>query len=667
MGQARGRTTAHIEQVHRLFFEGAPEGILVVATTGKILAANPRAAELSGRPREALLGADLLGLFRAQDPVRQRLCPERLRRQPLESIQCDLPRPDGGAAAVEVAARLLDDGSTAVTLRPRAAMAERQDLGGTAPSPSHEEMRSILATIPYFVLRVGLDGVIQFVNRTDYGMTMDQVIGSHVTSWVAPEERAALQELLDAAALGKSGLLETRNGGVSGIRYVTRVGPVIENGRITSLIVVGEDVSSRKQAEEEVIRAGQRFQTVVEAAPIPLGLGDLDTISYLNPEFVRTFGYTRADVPTFADWWPLAYPDPAYREHVITEWQRRLEVARESGEAFEPMELEIRAKDGSERSVIAFATPLTGGSPWTHLVAFCDVTRSKQLEAERRKLEERLAHVQRMQSIGRLAGGVAHDNNNMLTVIMSHADLALRQLDPSHPAHRDLMAIREAAERSANLTKQLLAHARRQPIAPVVLDVGKTITRGAALLHRLLGEHVALTVRVAREGWPVRVDPTQLEQILTNLCLNARDAISGAGSIVVTTENVGWNEAEARAHGGSVPGDYVVLSVQDDGCGMSPEVLRHVFEPFFTTKGVGEGTGLGLATVHGVAEQNGGFVTVDSAPGRGATFRVHLPRYRAAQRTDQHAPSTMPAARPSTPPPGSVSDEGATISRGSGG
>jgi PAS domain S-box-containing protein len=502
-------------------------------------------------------------------------------------------------------------------------------------SASPDEMRSILATIPYFVLRVGLDGIVQYVNRTAPGIRVDQVIGTHVTSWVRPEQRGAFQRALDdAIALGKSGMLETQNEGLSGARYITHLGPVFENGRVASLIVVGEDITGRRRAEEALressdalVKAGERFRSVIEASPVPFALNDdRRNITYLNPEFVRTFGYTLSEIPTLGDWWPRAYPDPAYREHVVSEWEKRFDAARTSGSAFEPMETVIRAKDGSLRNVIASAASLTEAFAGTHLVVLFDVTRMKQLESERRKLEERLLHALRVQSMGRLAGGVAHDNNNMLSVIVNHTEIALRHVDPSHRVHADLVAIRQAAERSANLTKQLLAHARQQPIAPVVLDIADTVTRGIALLRRLLGEYVAITATSAPDLWRVCVDPTQVEQVLTNLCINARDAIGGAGHIAVDTGNVVWSESDARSHGGSRPGDYVVLSVKDDGCGMSPEVLAHVFEPFFTTKGPGEGTGLGLATVHGIVEHYGGFIVAESSVGRGSTFRVFLPR-----------------------------------------
>lgn len=613
------QVTVSDEHLRDLFFQGAPYGILIASSDGVVLAANPRAAELAGRSRDELIDAKLACLFSPEEVMRTRLDPEKLRVEALSSFPCNLLRDGSVVATISLSAWLLGDNQIAMTLRPSVSPAEVDYQAGS--SASRDEMQSILSTIPHFVLRVGLDGAVKYINRTKRGVTIDQLIGTNVTSWVRAEDRERFQKIIHDACSGIPGAVDCRYGGDPRARYVTRVAPVVENGRVTSLIVVGEDVTERKLAEE-------RFRSVIEASPVPFALNDgRENITYLNPEFVRVFGYTLEDIPTLNDWWPRAYPDPTYRESVIAEWGERLERARTSGESFEPMEIEIRAKDGSRRFALASAAALTEAFAGTHLVALVDVTKAKELEAERRKLEERLAQAQRLQSIGRLAGGVAHDNNNMLSVIVNHADMALRSLTPSDRLYADLWAIREAAERCVNLTKQLLVRPRQQPIAPVVLDLGETARRAVALLDRLLGERISAAVQASSGLWPVRVDPTQVEQILANLCINARDAMGGAGQIAVAVENVVWSDEQARANGNSTPGDYVVLSVKDQGCGMSPEVLERAFEPFFTTKPPGEGTGLGLATVHGLVEQNNGFILVESAVGLGSTFRVHLPKH----------------------------------------
>jgi CheY-like chemotaxis protein len=228
--------------------------------------------------------------------------------------------------------------------------------------------------------------------------------------------------------------------------------------------------------------------------------------------------------------------------------------------------------------------------------------------------------------VGRLAGGVAHDFNNMLGVILGHTEMALEQVDPAQPLHAGLTEIRNAATRSADLTRQLLAFARKQTIAPQVLDLNETVAGMLTMLKRLIGEDIDLHWQMEADLWPVRVDPSQIDQILANLCVNARDAISGVGKLTIELGNRTFDEDFCAAHAGLVPGEYVLLAVSDDGCGMDKETLSHLFEPFFTTKGMGQGTGLGLATVYGIVKQNHGFIDVSSEPGRGTTFKIYLPR-----------------------------------------
>jgi two-component system, cell cycle sensor histidine kinase and response regulator CckA len=256
-----------------------------------------------------------------------------------------------------------------------------------------------------------------------------------------------------------------------------------------------------------------------------------------------------------------------------------------------------------------------------------DITERKSAEAHRAKLESDLRQVQKMESVGRLAGGVAHDFNNMLGVILGHVELALRQVSPDTSLHSELTEIHKAALRSADLTRQLLAFARKQVVAPRVLSLNPTVDGALSMLRWLIGENIDVRWLPRTDLWPVRVDPAQVDQILTNLCANARDAIAGVGTITIETDNATLDQGYCEIHPGAVAGDYASLSVSDDGCGMDQVQLTLVFEPFFTTKEPGRGTGLGLATVYGIVKQNSGFVNVYSEPNHGTTIRVYLPRY----------------------------------------
>ena len=256
-----------------------------------------------------------------------------------------------------------------------------------------------------------------------------------------------------------------------------------------------------------------------------------------------------------------------------------------------------------------------------------DITERKHREEEMSRLQAQFQQAQKMESVGRLAGGVAHDFNNMLGIILGYAELALDKVDPGQSLHSNLEEIRKAANRSADLTRQLLAFARKQVIAPSVLDLNETVEGMLNMLRRLIGEDIDLAWLPGAGLWPVKVDPSQIDQILANLCVNARDAIAGEGKVTVETENVAFDAAYCAAHVGFITGEYVLLAVSDNGCGMDKEMLAHIFEPFFTTKGVGQGTGLGLSTVYGAVKQNNGFLNVYSEPGQGTTCKIYLPRH----------------------------------------
>lgn len=262
---------------------------------------------------------------------------------------------------------------------------------------------------------------------------------------------------------------------------------------------------------------------------------------------------------------------------------------------------------------------------------------------EKKRLEEQLFQAQKMDAVGRLAGGVAHDFNNMLGVIVIHVGLALGHMEQHHPLYDHLKEISKAADRSADLTRQLLAFARKQPADPKVLDLNETVEGLLKMLRPLLGEGIDLNWLPGDEVWPVKIDPTQVDQILVNLCVNARDAISDVGTITIETHSVSLDKADCADNLDMIPGDYVQLEVSDNGIGMDKQVLDKLFEPFFTTKERGKGTGLGLATVYGIVKQNNGFINVYSELGQGSTFNIYLPRHITGTDERQKESVTAPA------------------------
>ncbi len=284
--------------------------------------------------------------------------------------------------------------------------------------------------------------------------------------------------------------------------------------------------------------------------------------------------------------------------------------------------------EGIEIPILKTATKIRIFDKEYILETFIDISEQKQSAKERSLLESQLNQAQKMESVGRLAGGVAHDFNNMLGVILGHAEIAMDQLHPDHPIYVDLQQILQAANRSADITRQLLAFARKQIVVPKVIDLNQTVEGMLKMLLRLIGEDINLAWQPGKGLWPIKVDPSQMDQILANLCVNARDAIEGVGKITVETGNCSLDEEYCSVHVGFISGEYVRINVSDNGSGMDKETVSRIFEPFFTTKNVGKGTGLGLATVYGIVKQNNGFVNVYSEPGKGTTFSIYLPRHR---------------------------------------
>jgi PAS domain S-box-containing protein len=335
----------------------------------------------------------------------------------------------------------------------------------------------------------------------------------------------------------------------------------------------------------------------------------------VNPAASERLGYTHAELMAMRDG---AVDAP---EHAVHAAERMAGILAFGSATFETVHV---SRDGTLVPTEVNARRITWEGKDAIIATCRDITWRKRAEDDKARLQAQLEQAQKLESIGRLAGGVAHDFNNMLEVILGHAELALEQLDGAHPLRADLDAIRVAAGRSADLTRQLLAFARRQMVTPRVIDLNATVADTLRLLQRLIGVDIVLDWKPGVDLWPVRMDPSQVDQILANLCVNARDAIAGHGRIAIETRTatVGPEAGPERE-----PGEYVVLSVADDGCGMDDTTRSHIFEPFYTTKPLGKGTGLGLATVYGAVMQNRGFIDVHSAPGRGSTFTIYLPRH----------------------------------------
>ena len=386
------------------------------------------------------------------------------------------------------------------------------------------------------------------------------------------------------------------------------------------------DITDRKTMEQELQRRENLLSRVFDILPVGLWFADKEgKLLRGNPMGQKIWGgEPRVGQEEYGVF--KARRLPSRKEIQPQDWA--LVKTINQGVTIMDEMLEIDALDGSKKIILNYTAPVLDaeGKVEAAVVVNLDITERQKAENEKERLQRQLLHAQKMESVGRLAGGVAHDFNNMLGVIVGHAEMALDVAVPGSEVREDLIEILNAAKRSANLTRQLLGFARKQIARPVVLDINHAVGSMLKMLRRLIGENIELVWNPGSQVWPVVMDPSQVDQILANLAVNVRDAIEGAGRMTLSTCNVFLEKIAASDGEDFVPGDYVVLEVSDNGKGMDPETMHLIFEPFFTTKGVGKGTGLGLATVYGIVRQNHGFIKVASAPEQGTTFRIYLPK-----------------------------------------
>ena len=395
----------------------------------------------------------------------------------------------------------------------------------------------------------------------------------------------------------------------------------LQIGGTERVLVCAQDITERKHAQKALQESEEKFRLAFQTSPDAINLNRLEDGVYIdiNDGFTTLMGYTRQDVLGKSSLALNIWANPQDRQTLVEGLKRHGIV--------ENLEAEFIDKNGQNKTALMSARILRINDEDLILSITRDITDRKKAQQEKETLQSQLTQAQKMESVGRLAGGVAHDFNNMLTVILGYTHAAMEEMDPSGSMHKNLQEVLNAAQRSAELTKQLLAFARKQVIDPKILNLNHTVKQMITMLQRLIGEDIDLQWRPCENLWHVKMDPSQIDQILANLCVNARDAISGVGKITIETGKTTFDQAYCNRNQGFIPGEFVMLAVSDNGCGMDRHTQDNLFEPFFTTKEMGKGTGLGLATIYGIVKQNSGFINVYSEPGQGTTFKIYLPRY----------------------------------------
>ncbi len=491
----------------------------------------------------------------------------------------------------------------------------------------------LLDSVQEAVVASDLEGRILYWSRGAekmYGYAATEVLGKPYRDFAGPveppDETAFRQEILARGAWRGEHLQQDRHGH----RFWTSscVSLVLDSqGRPAGFIGIDRDISERKQVDAALQESQQRFLQVAQTAKEWIWEMDAAGVyTYSSPGVETILGYRPEELVGTMNFLDVIAPEA--REQIRQSAAAR--AARKEG--FLKKINPVLRKDGRKALLETTGMPLL--DPAGRLLGYrgvdTDVTERHHAEAERERLQTQLFHAQKLESVGRLAGGLAHDFNNILGAILGYSELLIADTPADHPHHADLLEIQKIAERAANLTRQLLAFASKQTIRPRALDLNEAVANLLNMLRRLVRMDIELEWRPAQNLPLVRMDPSQLDQILTNLCVNADDAIAGRGRIILETSLATLTAADCAGLPNRHPGEYAVLSVTDTGHGMDSETLARIFEPFYTTKEPGKGTGLGLPTVYGIVQQNQGFIEVQSAAGQGTAFRLYFPRHDKA-------------------------------------
>ncbi|MBT7161503.1 MAG: PAS domain S-box protein, partial [Victivallales bacterium] len=621
-------------------------------STGGIVDVNRRAYEGSGYTREELLTMHVTDIEESLDEEGIRRLWDRLNGEELAGEPVTLEGihryRDGRRLPVEVRVGLVELGTETLMLALVRDITSRKRAENELRE-REEMIRALVETSQDWIWSIDLQGTHTYCNpavESILGYRPDELVDKPALSLVHDEDRAKIEAMLPACIAGKRGwtnLLSRWRARNGGWRFLeSNAVPILdENGELVGFRGVDRDTTDRKQAEEALRKSEATYRTFFENSCDAIQILVNGVFVDYNAATVALLGY--ADRTELVNTTPEGLSpehQPDGRESA-EKAREMVETARRQGT--HRFEWDHMGKDGEILPVEVALTALSRDGDATLYSVWRDLRGRKQAEEEREALEAQLRQSQKMEAIGKLAGGVAHDFNNLLQAILGYGEMALEETEEGSTLQEDLLEVVKAGNSATVLTRQLLAFSRRQVLSLEVVDLHDVVEEIAKMIRRVIGEHIALRIVAAPGLKLVYADRGQLEQILMNLCVNARDAMPEGGELTVRTAAVELDDAFCQTHGWGAPGRCVQLSVKDTGVGMDEETQRRIFEPFYTTKESGKGTGLGLSTVYGIVRQHNGLVLVRSEPGKGSAFRVFLPPSRGRAEGQREAAAATPS------------------------
>jgi hypothetical protein len=595
--------------------ECSSEGVVLVDHQGKVSYAGSSTIKLLGYTREELETRSVWALIHPDDLLASSETFAELARTPRGTATAEgrFLHQNGSWRWLEVTCRnLLAEPAF------QAVVANYRDVTDWKAAEERVFFQaSLLDQVRGAVVATDPDGKVVYWNRyaeSLYQWTAEEAVGKSIFELTVPAEGVPRFKEIHRRVLGSDrwegeGVVQRRDGTTFLTEMV--VSPIKDSqGRVTGVVGFATDVSERKKTEEALQQSEERYRLLFESNPQPMWVYDIETLRFLavNQAAVEQYGYSREAFleMTLRDIRPRE-DIPLLLDYLMNHGSGPAGIWRH------------RKNDGAIVHVDLLPHSIVFGGRRAELVLVNDVT-------ERMRLEDQFRQAQKMEAVGRLAGGVAHDFNNILTVIVGYSEALLSKLELEDGLRLKVVEIQKGCARAASLTRQLLAFSRQQVLRPKVLNLNALVLNISQMLRRLIGEDIELITRLAQDLGPVKADPGQLEQVLMNLVVNARDAMPRGGTLNIESSNVELGDTLSGVPIAVRPGPYVLLTVSDTGTGFDEATRSRLFEPFFTTKELGKGTGLGLSTVYGIVKQSEGYITVDSDPGRGATFRIYLPR-----------------------------------------